>query len=100
MSSAVGCRTVRPTCEVVGSTGGFIGEGKPCGPLVAVRTGSSWWLSHTFVAGVKTIVPAKAFAKVVCRLVPDQEPDVILAVSPCVHFTAAALGGSRALAFH
>ena len=31
--------------------------------------------------GVKTIVPAKAAAKFVCRLVPDQDPETILKVT-------------------
>lgn len=31
--------------------------------------------------GVKTIVPAKAVAKLACRLVPDQDPQEILQVS-------------------
>lgn len=30
--------------------------------------------------GVKTIVPAKATAKFVCRLVPNQDPDAVLKV--------------------
>ena len=50
------CRWLRPTCEAVGMWGGFTGT------------------------GVKTIVPAKATAKFVCRLVPDQDPDTILQV--------------------
>ena len=32
--------------------------------------------------GVKTVVPAKATAKVVCRLVPDQHPDDVIKVRP------------------
>ncbi len=40
----------RPTCEVNGLLAGYTGE------------------------GAKTVLPAKAMAKVSCRLVPDQEP--------------------------
>jgi acetylornithine deacetylase/succinyl-diaminopimelate desuccinylase-like protein len=43
----------RPTCEVNGLLSGYTGE------------------------GAKTVLPAKAMAKVSCRLVPDQEPDEI-----------------------
>jgi acetylornithine deacetylase/succinyl-diaminopimelate desuccinylase-like protein len=43
----------RPTLDVCGIHGGFLGE------------------------GAKTILPARASAKVSCRLVPDQEPDDI-----------------------
>lgn len=43
----------RPTCEVNGLLSGYTGE------------------------GAKTVLPAKAMAKVSCRLVPDQDPSVI-----------------------
>ena len=43
----------RPTCEVNGLLSGYTGE------------------------GAKTVLPAKAMAKVSCRLVPDQKPDEI-----------------------
>jgi len=41
---------IRPTCEVNGELSGYTGE------------------------GAKTVLPAKAMAKVSCRLVPDQDP--------------------------
>jgi acetylornithine deacetylase/succinyl-diaminopimelate desuccinylase-like protein len=44
---------MRPTCEVNGLLSGYTGE------------------------GAKTVLPAKAMAKVSCRLVPDQTPDEI-----------------------
>lgn len=50
-------RWLRPTLDVVGIWGGFQG------------------------AGVKTIVPSKATAKVSCRLVPNQNPDKIVQVA-------------------
>jgi acetylornithine deacetylase/succinyl-diaminopimelate desuccinylase-like protein len=46
----------RPTCEVNGLLSGYTGE------------------------GAKTVLPAKAMAKVSCRLVPDQEPTQIEAL--------------------
>ena len=44
---------IRPTCEVNGELSGYTGE------------------------GAKTVLPAKAMAKVSCRLVPDQDPKEI-----------------------
>ncbi len=43
----------RPTCEVNGLLSGYTGE------------------------GAKTVLPARAMAKVSCRLVPDQDPDAV-----------------------
>lgn len=48
--SALERRWARPTCDVNGMWSGYLGEGP------------------------KTIVPAKATAKISCRLVPDQDP--------------------------
>ncbi len=45
----------RPTLDVNGFLGGFVGEGQ------------------------KTVIPARAFAKVSMRLVPDQDPEAVFA---------------------
>jgi acetylornithine deacetylase/succinyl-diaminopimelate desuccinylase-like protein len=60
----------RPTLDVCGISGGFQGE------------------------GAKTIIPARASAKVSCRLVPDQEPDDI-ARKLMAHFQRVAPPGVR-----
>jgi acetylornithine deacetylase/succinyl-diaminopimelate desuccinylase-like protein len=60
----------RPTLDCCGISGGFSGE------------------------GAKTIVPARASAKVSCRLVPDQEPDEIVG-KLTAHFEKVAPPGVR-----
>jgi acetylornithine deacetylase/succinyl-diaminopimelate desuccinylase-like protein len=70
----------RPTCEVNGLLSGYTGE------------------------GAKTVLPAKAMAKVSCRLVPDQDPadierlmhEHVSRVAPAgVNVTVTALHGGR-----
>ena len=70
----------RPTLDAHGFWGGFTGE------------------------GVKTVIPAQAFAKVSMRLVPDQDPDRIQEhlteylhrlTTPGVTITASRLGATR-----
>lgn len=45
----------RPACDINGIWGGYIGEGS------------------------KTVIPSRACAKLSCRLVPDQDPDEVMA---------------------
>jgi acetylornithine deacetylase/succinyl-diaminopimelate desuccinylase-like protein len=60
----------RPTLDCCGITGGFQGE------------------------GAKTIIPARASAKLACRLVPNQEPDDVLR-KVAAHLTRLAPKGVR-----
>lgn len=62
--------SIRPTLEVNGIWGGYIGE------------------------GAKTVLPAKAFAKISMRLVPNQKSDVITALFK-KHFESIAPPGVR-----
>jgi len=66
--STLARRWLRPTCDVVGLSAGFNGD------------------------GIKTIVPAAGSAKVACRLVPGQTPDGVLAVA-ARHFGSLRLPG-------
>ena len=62
---------IRPTCEVNGLLSGYTGE------------------------GAKTVLPAKAMAKVSCRLVPDQDPREIEKLMTA-HVTSVAPPGVKA----
>ncbi len=59
--------SIRPTLDVNGIWGGYIGE------------------------GAKTVIPSKAFAKISMRLVPDQDPDEITQLFK-THFESIAPG--------
>lgn len=65
----------RPTCEVNGLLSGYTGE------------------------GAKTVLPAKAMAKVSCRLVPDQDPQEIERLMQA-HVARVAPQGVRAVVRH
>ena len=65
----------RPTCEVNGLLSGYTGE------------------------GAKTVLPAKAMAKVSCRLVPDQDPAEIEALMK-THVTSVAPKGVKVTVTH
>lgn len=62
--------SIRPTLDVNGIWGGYIG------------------------AGAKTVLPSKAFAKISMRLVPDQDPDEITKLFSD-HFKSIALPGTQ-----
>lgn len=85
-SGEKGCSTsesnwIRPTLEINGMTGGYTGE------------------------GFKTVIPAKASAKISCRLVPNQDPRKIEAqiqtffeknIEPGIEISINFLDGARA----
>ena len=62
--------SIRPTLDVNGIWGGYIGE------------------------GAKTVIASKAFAKISMRLVPDQDPDEVTAIF-IKHFESIAPGSVK-----